>query len=255
MLGLLLSLVTTLAAPAPTEVTVYAAASLRDSLQAIAADYEKDGKAKLVFNFGSSGDLSKQIVAAGKADLFLSADEKEMDRVAAAKLLDEGSRKNLLSNQLVVIETVDAAHPQASIFTKPFDASMLAKPEVKWLALAEPTSVPAGRYGKAWLEKKDVWDKVKDRVIPGVDVRATLAVVESAGAQAGIVYRTDAAISKKVRVVHEVPLAEGPRIVYVLGVLKDRPNAAEAKRFAAHLGSDAASKVFERFGFIVPKGE
>lgn len=255
MLGLLLTLVTTVAVTAPTEVTVYAAASVRDSLQVIAADYEKDGKAKIVFNFGSSGDLAKQIVAAGKADLFLSADEKEMNKVEEAKLLEEGSRKNLLSNQLVVIEPIDPRHPQASIFTKPFDATMLAKPEVKWLALAEPATVPAGRYAKAWLEKKEVWGKVKDRVLPGVDVRATLAVVEAGGAQAGIVYRTDAAISKKVRTVHEVPLAEGPRIVYVLGVLKDRPNAAETKRFSAHLGSDAGRKVFERFGFIVPKGE
>jgi molybdate transport system substrate-binding protein len=96
---------------------------------------------------------------------------------------------------------------------------------------------------------------VKDRVIPGVDVRATLAVVEAGGAQAGIVYRTDATISRKVRVVHEVPLAEAPRIVYVLGVLKDRPNGAEARRLAAFLDSEASRKVFERFGFIVPKGE
>src|SRR5262245_10637650 len=109
MLGLLLSLVTA-AAPAPTEITVYAAASLRDAMQAIAADYEKDGKAKLVFNFGSSGDLSKQIVAANKADVFLSADEKEMDKIAEAKLLEEGTRRNFLSNQLVVIEWIDPDH-------------------------------------------------------------------------------------------------------------------------------------------------
>jgi molybdate transport system substrate-binding protein len=94
---------------------------------------------------------------------------------------------------------------------------------------------------------------VKDRVLPGTDVRAALAAVESAGAQAGIVYRTDAALSKKVRVVHAVPLDEGPRIVYVLGMLKQRPNAAEVRRFADHLASDAGRKVFEGFGFVVPK--
>jgi len=254
MLGLLLSLVTFSTAP-PVEVHVYAAASLRDSLQAIAAEYEKDGKAKIVFNFGSSGDLARQIVAAGKADLFLSADEKEMDKVATEGRLEEGSRRNFLSNQLVVIEPIDPARPDASIFKKPFEIEMLARPEVKWLALAEPASVPAGRYARAWLEKKGAWDAVKARVLPAIDVRAALAAVEAGGAQAGIVYRTDAAISKKVRVVHEVPLAEGPRIVYVLGVLKDRPSAAEARRLAQHLESDASRKVFGRFGFIVPKAE
>src|SRR5437773_2358437 len=89
---------------APAEITVYAAASLRESLTEIAADYEKSTGTRIVFNFGSSGDLSKQIIAANKADLFFSADEKEMDKVAAEKLLDESTRKSLLSNQLVVIE-------------------------------------------------------------------------------------------------------------------------------------------------------
>jgi molybdate transport system substrate-binding protein len=253
MLGSLLSLVTTFAAPAPTEVTVYAAASLRDSLQAIAQDYEKDGKAKLVFNFGSSGDLSKQIVAAHKADVFLSADEKEMDKVAGEKLLEEGSRKSLLSNQLVVIEWIDPDHKDATLFKKPFTVSQLGQERVKRIAIANPDTVPAGRYAKAWLGAN--WLVIQDRLLPGTDVRATLASVESGAAQVGLVYKTDAAISKKVRIVHEVPLSEGPKIAYVLGVMKDRPNAAEAKRFAAYLESDAARKVFERFGFVVPKAE
>src|SRR5690349_11653836 len=138
MIGFLLSLVTAFGAPPPTEISVYAAASLRDSLQAIAQDYEKDGKAKLVFNFGSSGDLSKQIVAAGKADVFLSADEKEMDKVAAEKLLEEGTRKNLLSNQLVVIEWIDPDHKDATLFKKPFAVSQLGQAAVKRIAIANP---------------------------------------------------------------------------------------------------------------------
>jgi molybdate transport system substrate-binding protein len=239
--------------PAPVEVTVYAAASLRDAMKAIAVEYEKDGKAKVVFNFGSSGDLSRQIVAAGKADLFFSADEKEMDKIAAEGLLEAGSRRNLLSNQLVVIEPLDPQHPEVSIFRKPFQVEAMAGPALKRLSLGDPATVPVGRYAKAWLEKKGVWDRVKDRVLPAADVRASLAAVESAGAEAGIVYRTDAAISKRVRVVHDVPLDEGPRIVYVLGVLGKRPNAAEVRRFADDLASDPARKVFEGFGFLVPK--
>src|SRR6266850_2712449 len=190
----------------PVEITVYAAASLRESLQAIAADYDKANGTKIVFNFGSSGDLARQILAANKADLFFSADEKEMDRVAADGRIEESSRRVLLSNQLVVIEPIDPDHPAASIFQKPFAVDALALPVVRRLSLADTGAVPAGRYAKAWLEKKGLWARVKDRVLPGVDVRAALAAVESGGAEAGIVYRTDAAVSKKVRVIYAVPI-------------------------------------------------
>jgi molybdate transport system substrate-binding protein len=237
------------------EITVYAAASLRDSLQAIAADYDKANGTKIVFNFGSSGDLARQILAASKADLFFSADEKEMDRVAADGRIEESSRRIVLSNQLVVIEPIDPEHPEASIFKKPFEVEELARPEVRRLSLADTATVPAGRYAKAWLEKKGVWDRVKDRVLPGVDVRAALAAVESAGADAGIVYRTDAAVSKKARVVYAVPIAEGPAISYVLAVLKDRPRAREAHGLAEYLAGPQSRAVFVRFGFVVPEPE
>src|SRR5258705_13251965 len=239
--------------PAPVELTIYAAASLRDALQAIAPDYEKANSVKIVFNFGSSGDLARQILAANKADVFLSADDKEMDRVAFDERIEESTRKVLLSNQLVVIEPIDPDHPDASIFPKPFDVESLAKPQMKRLSLADTNSVPAGRYAKAWLEKKGLWDKVKDRVLPGVDVRAALAAVESAGADAGVVYRTDAAVSKKTRIVHAVPIAEGPAIRYALAVLKDRPNAPAARAFAGSLAGPECRAVFVRFGFVIPE--
>ena len=235
----------------PVELTIYAAASTRDVLAALDAKYTKEHAVKFVFNFGSSGDLSKQIVAGNKADVFLSADEKEMDRVADEKLLLDGSRKALLSNQLVVIEPLDPEKPAASLFTKPFAAEQLARAEIKLLSLANTETVPAGRYAKEWLDKKGQWAAVKERVLPGVDVSAALAAVESAGAQAGIVYRTDAARSKKVRVVFAVPLEEGPKITYPVAVLKDRPHVAEAKAFVEYLGGPAAREVFEQDGFIV----
>jgi molybdate transport system substrate-binding protein len=235
----------------PIELTVYAAASTREALQAIDAKYSKEHDVKLVFNFGSSGDVSKQIIAGNKADVFLSADEKEMDRVAMEKLVLDCTRKPLLSNQLVVIESIDPAKPDFSVFSKPFAAEQLARPEIKLLSLANVESVPAGRYAKEWLEKKMQWDAVKERVLPGVDVRAALAAVESAGAQAGIVYRTDAALSKKVRVVFAVPIDEGPRISYPVAVLKDRPHVDEAKAFADYLSGPAAREIFEQKGFIV----
>src|SRR6187402_209686 len=234
-------------AAAPVEIAVYAATSTRDALQALEAGYEREHGVELTFNFGSSGDLSKQIVAAAKADVFLSADEKELDKVEAAGLVAAGSRRALLSNQLVVIESGDGP----SIFTRRFDPAQLGGSQVKLLSLANVETVPAGRYAKAWLESRGVWEQVSARVLPGVDVRAALAAVESGGAQAGIVYRTDAARSQAVRIVHAVPLEEGPKISYPVAALAGRPHAAQAREFATFLASPAAGAVFESFGFLV----
>jgi molybdate transport system substrate-binding protein len=233
------------ATPTRVELTVYAAASTRDALQAIEATYERDHPVDLVFNFGSSGDLSKQIVAAAKADVFLSADEGEMDKVEEAKLVAAGTRRPLLSNQLVVVEPADAP----SIFTAPFEPAQLAGAGVQRLSLANVETVPAGRYAKAWLEKAGAWKDVSERVLPGVDVRAALAAVESAGAQAGIVYRTDAASSKKVRVVFTVPADQGPKISYPVAAIAGRPADKEARAFVEFLASSSGRTAFEKFGF------
>ncbi len=235
----------------PTELTIYAAQSTRDALAAIQKQYAEIAPSiQLVFNFGSSGDLSRQIIAAAKADVFLSADERELDRVAAEKLVLEGTRRDLLSNQLVVIEPVDSEHPEASIFSNPFTPSQIARPEVKLLSLANVDTVPAGRYAKAWLEKTGTWKDVSGRVLPGVDVRAALGAVEAAGAQAGIVYKTDVARSKKARIVFAVPLEEGPKITYPVAVIAGRPAEKEARAFVDYIGSPAARASFEGFGFV-----
>lgn len=230
----------------PVELVVYAATSTRDALQAIETVYERDHGVDLTFNFGSSGDLSNQIVAAAKADVFISADEKEMDEVEAAQLVASGTRRPLLSNQLVVIEP--AGGP--SIFATPFEPSQLASADVELLSLGDVETVPAGRYAKAWLEERGIWNDVSDRILPGVDVRAALAAVESGGAQAGIVYRTDVARSRKARVVHAVPMDEGPQISYPIAVVAGRPNATEAQAFVDFLASPGARATFEEFGFV-----
>ena len=231
---------------AQVELTVYAATSLRDAPQEIGKAFETQAGDKLVFNFGSSGDLARQIVAANRADLFFSADEKELDRVEQAGLVEAGTRRSLLANQLVVIESLDTT---PSLFGAPFDPGQLADARLELLSLGNTDTVPAGKYAKAWLQSRGVWDKVAAKVLPGVDVRAALAAVESGGARAGIVYRTDAAHSSKVRVLYAVPMAEGPQISYPLAVLTKRANGAHAKQLAAHLASDEASAVFERLGF------
>ena len=226
------------------ELTVYAAASLRDALEEVGLTYQARTGASLTFNFGSSGDLSRQLVAAGQADLFFSADEKELDRVQQAGLVEPGTRCSLLSNQLVVIEPADGP----SVFVEPFAPAQLAKAEL--LSLADTNTVPAGKYAKAWLESRGVWKDVEGKVLPAIDVRAALAAVESGGARAGIVYKTDAARSKKVRVVFAVPMAEGPHISYPLAVIAKRPQGEAARALAAFLATDEALAVFEKQGFV-----
>ena len=233
---------------APPELTIYAAASLRDALTELTPALERASGAGVRFNFGSSGDLARQIVAADQADVFFSADEGELDRVAAAGLVEPGTRRTLLSNQLVVIEPVDGA---PSAFREPFEPVQLLGPDVGLLSLGDPDTVPAGKYARAWLEQRGLWARVQPHVLPGVDVRAALAAVESGAVRAGIVYRTDAARSSRVRVVFAVPLAEGPPIAYPLAVLAQRPNAREAVLLAEALSSEAALAVFTRHGFVV----
>ncbi len=231
---------------APVELVVYAATSTRDALQALEAPYEREHGVDLVFNFGASGDLSSQILAAAKADVFLSADEQEMDRVEAADLLAAGTRRPLLSNQLVVIEPADGPSP----FRAPFDPAQLAEPGIARLSLGNVETVPAGRYAKAWLERVGIWKDVARRVLPGIDVRAALAAVESGGAQAGIVYRTDAARSRRVRVVYAVPAEQGPRISYPVAALAGRPAERKARALALFLASPAAGAAFDAAGFV-----
>jgi len=224
-----------------------AAASLRDVLDELAPALERATGARLVLNLGGSSDLARQIVAAARADLFFSADEAWMDHVAAAGLVDAASRRSPLSNRLVVVV------PAASAL-EIRDARDLAGPAVRRLSLAQPETVPAGRYAKAWLESRGAWDAVAARVVPALDVRAALAAVESGAIDAGIVYRTDAARSERVRIAFEVPVDEGPAISYALAAVAGRPRLGLARRVVDWLTGPEAAPVFERHGFVVRTG-
>jgi molybdate transport system substrate-binding protein len=164
-----------------------------------------------------------------------------MDQVEKAGLVQPGTRVELLSNRLVVVVPADSKRKVAS-------AAELRG--VKRLAIADPAAVPAGIYAKAWLEKAGVWKELEPRVIPALDVRAALAAVETGRVDAGVVYATDAALSKRVRVVLTIPQAEGPRIVYPAAALA-KGKAPEAGRdFVRFLQGGPARSIFERYGFI-----
>jgi len=226
------------------EILVSAAASLTDALKEISTVYQATAKHTVKFNFGPSSGLARQIEEGAPADIFLSADLPQMDALDKKSLLEPGTRKNLLSNQLVIIVPADSKIAIAS----PKD---LLKADVKKIALAEPASVPVGVYSSKYLADEGLWDQVKPKIVPVQDVRATLASVESGNVEAGFVYKTDAAISKKVKIVYEVPVDKGPKITYPIAVVKESKNKNAARDFMNYIQSPAAKDAFKKYGFAV----
>ena len=191
-----------------------------------------------VFNFAASNTLARQISEGAPADIFISADEAQMDGLQEAGFLLEGTRRRLLSNTLAVVVGIDS-HLQI------LSPQQLAADTLKRLALADTRAVPAGVYAKEYLEKNGVWEAVKERVVPTENVRAALAAVESGNADAGIVYKTDATISKAVKIAYVVPPHEGPRISYPIAIIKNSGHPDAARRFVAYLTTEAAMAVFQ----------
>ncbi|HEV3190126.1 MAG TPA: molybdate ABC transporter substrate-binding protein [Polyangiaceae bacterium] len=222
------------------QVVVFAAASATDALEEIAKEYRAQSGNAVTFSFGGSSTLAKQIVAGAPADVFLSADLAQMDLLEKAGLVRKEDRKALLSNQLVVIV------PARSNTTIADPGDLARAPHV---ATADPESVPVGIYARQWLESVGLWSTIKPKIVPTLDVRAALAAVESEHAEAGIVYRTDAAISQKVKIAYSVSVEKGPKIVYPIArIASSKKNAPAA--FVAFLGGPKATAVFSRYGFI-----
>jgi molybdate transport system substrate-binding protein len=228
------------------EILVSAAASLTDVLKEITTAYQSKSRHKVNFTFGPSSTLSRQIEEGAPADMFFSADLAQMDNLEKNGRLEPGTRKNLLSNQLVIIVPADSK----LLIASPKD---LLKSEVKRIALAEPSSVPVGIYGSKYLEGEGLWDKVKPKIVPVLDVRATLASVESGNVEAGFVYKTDAAVSKKVKVAYEVPIDRGPKITYPVAIIKESRKKEAARDFLNFILSPTGRDSFRKFGFVVLK--
>ena len=227
------------------ELTVFAAASLTNVLQELGTAYETAGGDHIVYSFGASSTLARQIDEGAPADVFFAADEAKMDGLEKQGELVAGTRSSLLSNSLVIVVAADSKLEIAG----PRD---LATTAIRVLALAEPQTVPAGIYAKAYLRTSGVWHDVIDKVVPTENVRAALAAVEAGNAEAAIVYKTDAAISTKVRVAFDVPVAEAPKISYPVAVLKQSAKGESARRFVDYLKSADGKAAFRRYGYIVP---
>jgi molybdate transport system substrate-binding protein len=236
-----------LQAMAATDVIVFAAASLKNALDDAIAAYEKGGGGKVVASYAASSALAKQIESGANADIFISADLDWMNDVEKHNLIDKNTRKNLLGNAIVLIAPTAAKAPRIDV--KPgFDLKALLQDGR--LAMADPSAVPAGKYGKAALEKLGVWDSVKDRVASAENVRGALLFVDRGETPYGIVYATDAAADKGVAIVGTFPEDSHPPIIYPIALTAASADA-EAKKFLAFLESPAAKPAFEKQGFIV----
>jgi len=230
----------------PRDVTVFAAASLTNALQDIGKDFEASGGGHVKFSFAASSLLARQIEAGAEADLFFSADAEWMDYLDQRKLVQAASRRDVLSNRLVLISASDAA---ISLQIEPGFALAPALGDSR-LALADPDTVPAGKYAKAALTALGVWDSVANRIARAENVRAALAYVARGEARLGVVYATDAKAEPKVKTVDIFPAETHPAIVYPVA-LTAQANSAEAKAFLAYIMSDKAAAVFTRYGFTV----
>jgi len=227
----------------PPGLVVSVAASVYDALDEIAGFYRATTGVTVALNAGGSNTLARQIVEGAKAGLFISADEIQMDTVEKAGRIVSGTRMRLLTNELAVVV------PQS---TRDFTLAHLLEGRIARLAMGEPGAVPAGVYGRRWLEHEGAWPRLASKVIPFPTVRAVLSAVEAGRVDAGIVYRTDATTSA-VRVIASLSRKDHPYldIAYPAAVIVG-PSEQEAKRFLEFLNGPAARAVFDRRGFGKP---
>ena len=235
------AVVLTLGATGPkSEILVFGAASLTESLQDLGRAFEAKTGNRVAFSFGASSDLERQIEAGAPADVFFSADTAKMDALEKAGFVRAADRREFLSNILVVVV------PRNSTVRVASAVDLVDLPKI---ALADPAAVPAGIYAKKWLTGLGLWDKIEPRVVPTLDVRAALAAVESESVPAAVVYSTDAPIAKSVRVAFEVK--DGPKILYSLAALARAKNRSAAEAFVRFLSGDAGRAEFQRRGFVI----
>jgi molybdate transport system substrate-binding protein len=243
-LAIVLLPVSAVSQPAPT-VTVFAAASLTDSLKAAADAYKTRTGATVTLSFGASSTLARQIEQGAAADLFLSADTDWMDYLQKKGLIADASRKDLLGNQLVLVAGPNAK--PAPKIAPHFDlAGALGDSR---LALADPASVPAGKYAKAALTALGVWDAIAPKVAQAENVRVALEYVAHGEAPYGIVYATDAKVAPAVRVVGVFPEESHAPIIYPAALTKTASPGAKA--FLDFLSSQEARAIFEKAGFTI----
>lgn len=227
-----------------TEIMISAAASLKNCIQDLSALYiEKNPQVTITANFGASGALQQQIEQGAPADIFFSAGIKQMHALKEKGMMIDSSVKNILENKVVLIT------PKSTAALDSFEA--LAGASIKRIGIGEPKSVPVGQYTEQVFQSLGLTDTVAAKLILAKDVREVLSWVETGNVDAGVVYETDAKISKAVTICATAPEGSHKKVIYPIGVVKASKHAAEAQKFVDFLFSDAAKEVFARYGFTV----
>ena len=228
----------------PNEITVSAAASLTNAFQDIGKAFDAQNKGiKVYFNFASSGDLKRQIEAGAPVDVFASAALREMDDLERQGGLVAGTRRGFAANAMVLVKPAVSS-------TRLETFKDLVKPELKRIAIGNPSSVPAGMYAEQVLKYFSVWEAIKDKLVFGESVRQVLDYVARGEVDAGIVFASDAQVRPKdVTVAIKAPEGSHVAIIYPIAVVRNTKNEKIAKAFVDFVMSDSSKRILEKYGF------
>jgi molybdate transport system substrate-binding protein len=225
------------------EITVSAALSLKAPFEELGKSFEsKHPGTKVIFNFGASGVLQRQIEGGAPADIFASASPKEMDSLESGGFLIKGTRSNFAGNSLVLIVPSQSGSQVRSF-------GDLRKKEVRRIAIGNPASVPAGKYAEEVLKSSGTWETVKDRLVLCENVRQVMDYTARNEVDAGVVFRTDAGNSRDITIISEAPEQSHKPVLYVVAAIKGSKQEALAKEFISILLSDEGRKIMKRYGF------
>jgi molybdate transport system substrate-binding protein len=222
------------------EIRIAAASSLAEALEETANTYSKHSTNSVKISLGASVMLARQIRAGARMDIFLSADERSMNLLSEEKLITEGTRRDFLTNTLIL-----AAPTDPTVVIK--QLSDVGSPQVKRIAIGDPELVPAGLYAKHVLQEAKLWAAIQKKVVPCENVRAVLAALESGNVEAGILYQTDLLHQNKCQAVCSLMLPAGEHISYPIALLKG--SGASARDFWSFLLSTEGKAIFTRHGF------
>ncbi len=224
------------------ELNVFAAISLTDALEEIGTAFTTENGVKIFYNFAASTTLQRQLEKGATADVFISASPRQVVALETNGLLETESRKDLLTNRLVLVSDQNAGVSMETL-------TNLAIPEISRIAIGHPNIVPAGAYAKEALVHFGLWETLQSKFVFGTDVRATLAYVTAGNADVAIVYKTDTTLTERIKVLYQLPLETYTPIIYPAVVMKDSPHKQLARRFMTHLHSMESGEVFEKHGF------
>ena len=226
------------------ELVVFAAASLTDVLTELGEDYEAETGTKVLFNFGASQQLARQIIDGAPADLMVSAGRQPVDLLIERDWL-ASEPVDLLGNELVVVARRGFAHP-------PADLAGLTAGSVASVSIPDPDLSPAGSYAREAMTSLGMWEQLSDKMVPTADVRAALTNVERGNTDLAIVYRTDALSGEGLVILDIVDAGSHSPIVYPIALIARGERAEAARRFASYLTGTRAERAFSRYGFSRP---